>query len=686
MPTHQGQPGEGLPNQSAQPGGGDASTAPLQPPDASKVDYGSAFWLTYWLAVVLCLAKLIDMGLPRSSAAAHWRFAVDFAAVTFRDLLFALAIGLSGQAVLLVFSKTKRVQRVAWFALAAICGFLVLYAIVSVRIYSYLHAFLTYSLIYVAGDFSNMRSSLGVFITGPFTLILIGGPVLYFVLVRECSRRIGVPRGASMAVVSALFAAILVSQAVYSEHAYWTWFKSADHVIYENPHWLMVRSLTNEICGTGGVNLRGQYPPAYANDFMTASEAPQTRPSSPNSAPTVIVQTQTPYKPPKNVIVFVLESTPTQHLSLYGSPFKTTPRLEAEAAHSLVYDNLYSQDGMTASSLVSLTLSRYPEITFRQGTQEHPDMPGTSLAQVLHARGFRTAFITSADIDFSGQDKFLAHRGYDKIADWRTLPGPKLFSWGAADSALVDSILGWIDQKKGAPFFVTGWTTQTHHPYQLSPGQTEVDFCHGKLPVEGEGLNLYMNCIAEDDRQIGRLIDGLRERGLADDTLIVITGDHGEAFRWPHDTSGHGFLCYQECVNVPCIFWNPRLFSPGQRIHTVGGHIDLNPSILDILAIPSPSDWQGRSLFQHYHEERAYFFAASHDYMLGVREEQFKYVYDASVGAEELYDLRADPLEQKNIADLQQQRCTVLRGRLMAWLDYEQKHEGESPLAATAAR
>jgi arylsulfatase A-like enzyme len=648
----------------------------------SGVDYGSAFWLTYWLAAAFCLGKLINMGLPRSSAAAHWRFAEDFAAVTFRDLLFALAVGLAGQGILFLCKKWPRVQRVAWFGLASFCIFLVLYAIVSVRIYSYLHAFLTYSLIYVAGDFGNMRSSLGVFITGPFTLVLIGGPLAYFLLVRECSRRIGVPRGVLTAGVAALFAVILASQALYSEHAYWTWFKSPDHQIYESPHWLMIRSLTNEICGTGGVNLRGKYPPAYADDFMTASEAPQTRPATPATMP---VQAVAPYKPPKNVIVFVMESTSTQHLSVYGSPFKTTPRLEAEVAHSLVYDNLYSQDGMTASSLVSLTLSQYPEITFRQGTQEHPDMPGTSLAQVLHGRGYRTAFITSADIDFSGQDKFLAHRGYDKIADWRTLPGPKLFSWGAADSALVDSILGWIDEKKNSPFFLMGWTTQTHHPYQLSPGQTEVDFCHGKLPIEGEGLNLYMNCLAEDDRQIGRLIDGLRERGLADDTLIVITGDHGEAFNWPHNTSGHGFLCYQECVNVPCIFWCPRLFS-GKRDHTVGGHIDLNPTILDILAIPSPSDWQGRSLFTAKREDRAYFFAASHDYMLGVRQGQYKYVYDASIGTEELYDLHLDPLEQKNIADLQQQQCVELRARLMAWLDYEQKHEGEQPVAANLPR
>ncbi len=125
---------------------------------------------------------------------------------------------------------------------------------------------------------------------------------------------------------------------------------------------------------------------------------------------------------------------------------------------------------------------------------------------------------------------------------------------------MVDSMLKWIDRKDDQPFFAVGWTTQTHHPYQMAPGQTEQTFCDGKLPLEMPGLNQYLNCMAEDDRQIGRLIDGLKARGLDDDTLVVVTGDHGEAFGWPHDTVGHGFALYQECLNVPCLFWNPAHF------------------------------------------------------------------------------------------------------------------------------
>ncbi len=251
---------------------------------------------------------------------------------------------------------------------------------------------------------------------------------------------------------------------------------------------------------------------------------------------------------------------------------------------------------------------------------------------------------------------------------------------------MVDSMLNWIDRKDDQPFFAVGWTTQTHHPYQMAPGQTEERFCDGKLPLEAPGLNQYLNCMAEDDRQIGRLIDGLKARGLADDTLLVITGDHGEAFGWPHDTVGHGFALYQECLNVPCLFWNPRAFPTGQRLHTVGGHIDLNPTVLDLLGVPAPDSWQGRSLLDSERPPRVYFFAANRDYLLGVREGNFKYIYNVNIGVDELFDLSTDPLEQLDLASQQPDRCLKLRNRVSAWLDYEQQRQTLPPQDAAAMR
>jgi arylsulfatase A-like enzyme len=176
---------------------------------------------------------------------------------------------------------------------------------------------------------------------------------------------------------------------------------------------------------------------------------------------------------------------------------------------------------------------------------------------------------------------------------------------------------------------------------------------------------------------MGRLFAGLRERGLDRDTIVIVTGDHGEGFGAPHPTWGHGFRLYQEGVQVPLVLWSPVLFPGGKRVATLGGHVDLNPTVLDLLDVPAPSSWQGRSMLAPDRPPRAYFYAANDDYLLGVREGDFKYIYNATRGREELYDLVRDPEEQTNVASAHREKCRVLRQRLAAW-----KHHAAGHLAA----
>ena len=203
-------------------------------------------------------------------------------------------------------------------------------------------------------------------------------------------------------------------------------------------------------------------------------------------------------------------------------------------------------------------------------------------------------------------------------------------------------------------------------------------------PPDAWDLNRYLNTIAEVDRQLGRLFDGLRSRGLADDTLVVVTGDHGECFGDPHPTWGHGFRLWDEGIRVPLMLWNPRLFPKGIRKATVGGHVDVSPTILDILAVPPPARWEGTSLFEKRRPARAYFYAANDEYLLGVREGTFKYVYNATRGREQLFDLSKDPDEKANVAAQFHEKCRVLRQRLAAWKHHaaERLDEARAEMAA----
>jgi lipoteichoic acid synthase len=219
------------------------------------------------------------------------------------------------------------------------------------------------------------------------------------------------------------------------------------------------------------------------------------------------------------------------------------------------------------------------------------------------------------------------------------------------------------------PFFALGWTINSHHPYEPVPGQTIVDFFAGlpSLPPDDYDLGRYLNTIYETDAQLGRLFDGLRARGMAEDTLVIVTGDHGQGFGWPHGTWGHGFRVYDENVRVPLMVWNPRLFPTGRRSEQVTSHVDMNPTVAELMGLPTAPAWQGRNVFASNRPPRAYFYAANDLYLLGVRDANWKYIYDATRGREELYDLARDPDEQLSLAAANSERCRVLRQRLAAW-------------------
>jgi arylsulfatase A-like enzyme len=543
---------------------------------------------------------------------------------------------------------------------------LVVYAAASIQIFAYLRSPLTYPLLCLAGGMADMRSSVGHFLTGPLVAGLVSAPALFLLGVALCSHWSSRWSQRHAFLRRALGAAALAAGLLWAGYtAQGSWADRDDHLIVANPHWTLLASWAVELSGGHAPPLADTFGPQELADF----EPPPPAPLAPAAARL------------RNVILVVLESTGVRYLGLYGSHYDTTPHLGAEAVHALVIDNAYAHVGLSANSLAAITLSMYPYMSWREYTAAYPTFPGTSLAQLLKPLGYRTAFMESADLDYVGQRRFLEGRGYDVLWDVSDLGGAAVSSWGGEDRALVDGVFRFIDQEPGRPFFAMAWTCQSHHPYEPVPGQPIVDFFKGgPLPPDDYDLGRYLNTIAEVDRQMQRLLDGLRQRGLAEDTLVVFTGDHGEAFGDPHPTWGHGARVYEENVHVPLMVWSPRLYPSGRRASLIAGHVDVNPTIAGLLGIPPAPSWEGRSLFAPARPPRTYFYAANDDYLLGVREGDWKYVYNATRGRDELFHLPTDPDELKNRAAEEPDRCQGLRRRLAAWKD----HAGRRLAAATA--
>lgn len=623
------------------------------------------------LAVPLVAAKAFHWTWPGTRWSEWPVWLRDVGVAAHADVAFAAAFGLVAFVLLRLSRRRPRLQAGIGAGLLALSTFSAFYGVASVQIFAFLRSPLTYPLLYLAGDAKSMSSSIGSFLSPGLVAALVLVPLLHVLAVRATSRRSLLPPGRARLALSVVGLTVAVAWVAWGARtAQGRWADRPDLLICESPHLKFVASLVDEARSGAMPLMRDDFPAAFLSDFEPGEPKPAATPASGPRKRKVAAGDSLPAGPrPRNVLVVVLESTGSRYLSLYGSPYPTTPNLVAEARHAFVYDNFYAHVGLSANSLTALGLSVYPYMTWREYTQDYPAFPGETLAGVLGPRGYRTAFLTSSFLDYVGVDKFLQNRGFDELRGWNELSEEAATtSWGGDDRVLVDRTLEWIDRDRDRPFFGLLWTQQSHHPYDPAQGQPEVDyFAGGPPPPDDWDLGRYLNTVAEVDRQLGRLFAGLRERGLADDTLVVVTGDHGECFGSPHRTWGHGARLYQEGVNVPLVLWNPRLFEGGGRPPTIAGHVDVNPTVLDILGIPPPPSWEGRSVFAPDRPPRAYFYAANDDYLLGLREGSFKYVYNVTRGREELYDLVRDPDEQTNVAGVYPGRCRVFRQRLAAW-------------------
>jgi phosphoglycerol transferase MdoB-like AlkP superfamily enzyme len=418
-----------------------------------------------------------------------------------------------------------------------------------------------------------------------------------------------------------------------------------------------------------------------AEDFLITAERKTAAPPATNAAI-------------RNVILFVLESVPAEYVEVCGGKYPVTPTLSRYRKHAAIFRNIYAHAPATNKSMLSMLCSIYPWISHLSLTSEHPDATIPSLTSELKARGYRTAFFSSSDNHFQSADKFLEHRGFDVVQDYRareckqgTFVDPdwnKNFLNGIDDECATDLLIEWVNAKADEPFFGMMWTMMTHYPYFVTKPETLFD-------VNDPYFNRYLNALRHGDYCLGKVLAALEAKRLVDSTLVVVVGDHGEAFG-RHDQYTHACKIYDENVRVPLILINPRLFH-GEENPAIGGLIDIAPTVTELMNLPAAGSWQGRSLLNGGRPERAYFFAAWSEFMFGYREGDRKCIFNATANTFEVYDLRADPLETKTLADQSPEVVQMIPQRLAAWLQYQDKliktiiaEERPERVAATVSR
>lgn len=433
-----------------------------------------------------------------------------------------------------------------------------------------------------------------------------------------------------------------------------------------------------------------------------------------------------------NVVLITMDTVRADHLSLYGYERDTTPHLRDLAHEATVYTRAIATSDETLTTHASIFTGLYP--SWHGAYDDPPEHPYgralapsfTTLTQVLRTDGYWTGAeianfgLLGMEMGMgSGFSVYQTHRAM-RLSEVAYEP-PRPFYLRTGARVLLSSLaintdefetrclraadinrraFALLDQaKRAGPFFLFVNYMDAHGPYVLPapfnmrfPGrdshfktadmwQMTWGVLSGKRHLnQAERSHLasqYDGGIAYEDEEIGKLLTRLRQLGLYENSLIIITGDHGEAFG-EHGLMQHGVgSVYQDLVHVPLLIKYPNQHE-GHESEALVSHVDLMPTVLDLVGASIPAGVQGRSLRSPRGDSDAVYseaFPPPNASNLNPRFRGFRRAIFAgswklitwTQGTAELYDVAADPEETRNLYRTDESRDTALVERLQKW-------------------
>lgn len=451
----------------------------------------------------------------------------------------------------------------------------------------------------------------------------------------------------------------------------------------------------------------------------------------------------------KNGILITIDCLRADHVGYMGYERSTTPNLDDLAENGFLFKQAIAQGDKTATSVPALLTSTYP-LMF--DGYKKISKPRKMISEVLKEKGYATAAIHSNphlskyyhyDRGFDYFEDFLVSRIHeesdeasakkmgskikDQIKDLakelheksrlfqkirRTKFGnflEKMMGWENVPEAqkINSKALEWIKKQREDNFFLWMHYMDMHMPLkpplsflkEFSPSLERLDSTGLKKKIEGGRLppeefknwmDLYDAAIRYVDSAIGKILDRLKELGLWDETLVIVTADHGEE-HLDHGRTGHisGTL-YEEMIHVPLIVRDSEL--DYNEIETPVELMDVAPTILDLLDMKTPKEFVGRSLISINREkvsgEKFVFseYAESmeegkirppKDKKTACRGKDWKLIYDWEEGKHELYNLSQDPSESNNLYNENEKKSKEFEERIRNHIRWEEKKSSE---------
>lgn len=412
--------------------------------------------------------------------------------------------------------------------------------------------------------------------------------------------------------------------------------------------------------------------------------------------PRVIVDRQRPWtdaSPERpNVLVVLVDTLRAENLGCYGYDRDTSPNLDAFARRSRLYENAIAPASWTAPSTATLFTGQYP---LRHGVIDSVRNTLALEKRTLAEHCAESGLITGA---FIANPLVTRSKNFDQgFVEFVTRRSGRA-------AKLVDDFETWLNEVERGRFFGYLHFFDPHSPYKAPEKHVQAfarttgdglmerfKEIHGpvnmgrRVPDDEDrraarfAIDQYDAEIHYWDEQFGRLLGLLEARGLLDETIVVVTSDHGEEFL-EHDLIGHGHTLYDTEVRVPLVFGGPGI-EPGRVAEQVG-LVSVAPTVLALAGVEAPAHgFDGPSLFEPdavRHHEVTYTHTANaigegpgvYCELFAVRTDRWKFVFDPLRERRRLFDLRADPGESNDLAAKEEHRQPLrrLEERLEKWL------------------
>ncbi len=344
--------------------------------------------------------------------------------------------------------------------------------------------------------------------------------------------------------------------------------------------------------------------------------------------------------PVQDVVLITIDTLRADAPGFSGNRRVETPNLDRLAAEGLVFESAHASNVVTLASHTNILTGLYP---YQHGVRENSgfrlDARFPTIATLLSRSGFATAAFVGA---FPLDARYGLNRGFD-IYDDRYPSGVTAYDFAVPErpgTEVVSLALDWYRKNEGRRRFLWVHLYDPHAPY-LPPAPFR----------ERYAGDPYLGEVAATDAALGPLLE-LLEGKEKSSTLVVVTGDHGEALG-DHGELTHGLFAYEATLKIPLVVWCRGRVKPGRSALQVG-HVDILPTVLALAGATPPADLPGRSLVQAVGGETTYFESLSASLnrgwapLTGVISDGLKYV---DLPIPELYDLKADPQEKQNLVE-----------------------------------